>query len=185
MVFIKMHHTGLFTQVHKQKSLSLLIYDPGIVIRKNNSLSGSAVSSPSIWITEWNRFALHSHTTKHNQGGLHTLYEQKKSTVGRGYNITHLAAWSTDFLPRVLRLLGSSLIVSGSSLARFRCFFFSSLPLALSLGFPLASFTWLFVSASKRPVISRQNEVNKLWYMFNTGTNIQKCQDFSLYKWFI
>lgn len=91
-LYIKMHHTGLFTQVHKQKSLSLLIYDPGIVIRKNNSLSGSAVSSPSIWITEWNRFALHSHTTKHNQGGLHTLYEQKKSTVGSGYNITHLAA---------------------------------------------------------------------------------------------
>ena len=87
-----MHHTGLFTQVHKQKSLSLLIYDPGIVIRKNNPLSGSAVSSLSIWITEWNRVALHSHATKHNQGGLHTLYEQKKSTVGSGYNITHLAA---------------------------------------------------------------------------------------------
>lgn len=114
------------------------------------------ISSAFIWHLDHWLDAEHTfitHTTKLNQGGIHTLYEYENSQLIGCYNMTHLAACNTDFLPRVLRLLGSSLIVSGSSFARFLGFFFGSLPFALS--FPLASFTWLFVSASNKPTKNR------------------------------
>lgn len=112
------------------------------------------ISSAFIWIIDWMRNTHSLHTQQSSIKAEFTLYLNTRTLQLIGcYNMTHLAACNTDFLPRVLRLLGSSLIVSGSSFARFLGFFFGSLPFALS--FPLASFTWLFVSASNKPTKNR------------------------------